>query len=325
MNGKAVVTGGGGFIGAYLVKKLVQDGWKVTCIDSLARGSNDRLKSVNEDIEILNIDVRHEGELIKAFKGAKVVFHLAAINGTENFYKQPELVFDVGVLGAISVINACRISNVKDLVVASSAEVYQTPLIVPTDENIALTLPNSINPRYSYGGSKIASEIIAFNYGIDFFEKMQVFRPHNIYGPDMGWKHVVPNFIVRAMECINNNSHDFKIQGNGLETRSFCYVDDVVDGILNMYSKGLHRQIYHIGNDHEISIRDLALMIGETMDIELNIKPGLAKEGGTSRRCPNINKMRKLGYSPQVQIQEGIKRTIDWYVKNNFKNQNTLM
>ncbi len=175
MKGRAVVTGGGGFIGAYLIKRLVKDGWDVVCVDSLVRGSDSRLKSIYNSIEFANIDVRDEDALTKVFKGIDVVFHLAAINGTENFYNQPELVFDVGVRGALAVVNACRRSNVRDLVLASSAEVYQTPLVVPTDENVALTLPNSINPRYSYGGSKIASEIIAFNYGIDILKRCRSF------------------------------------------------------------------------------------------------------------------------------------------------------
>lgn len=110
--------------------------------------------------------------LERAFAGAEVVMHLAAINGTENFYKRPELVLDVGLRGALAVVDAGRNTDVSDLLIASSAEVYQTPTVVPTPETIPLTLPDSRNPRYSYGGSKIISELIAFNYARDYCRKV---------------------------------------------------------------------------------------------------------------------------------------------------------
>ena len=122
-------------------------------------------------------------------------------------------------------MNAGRSAGVPDLVVASSAEVYQTPSIVPTPETVPLTLPDSLNPRYSYGGSKIATELIAFDYAQDHYRKVQVFRPHNVYGPDMGYKHVIPQFITRAAtarEEMSAGPVPFDIQGDGTETRAFC-------------------------------------------------------------------------------------------------------
>ncbi len=164
MGTRVVVTGGSGFIGAYLVKRLVRDGWDVAVVDTMVRGDASRLTDVFDHVELFSCDVRDQQALEVAFAGAETVVHLAAINGTENFYKQPELVLDVGLRGALAVVNAGRRAGVPDLVVASSAEVYQTPASVPTPEDVALTLPNSLNPRYSYGGSKIVSELIAFNY-----------------------------------------------------------------------------------------------------------------------------------------------------------------
>jgi UDP-glucose 4-epimerase len=321
---RAVVTGGGGFIGSYLVRRLLRDGWSVAVVDTMVRGEERRLADVIDDIELLSGDVRDETVLRGAFQGAQVVFHLAAINGTENFYKRPELVLDVGIRGAIAVMNAGRDAGVPDVVVASTAEVYQTAATVPTPETVALALPNSLNPRYSYGGSKIASELIAFNYGQDHFRRVQVFRPHNVYGPDMGRKHVMPQMILRAAEAAEDASGGsgagteytvpFPIQGDGSETRAFCYVDDIVDGILTMYALGGHREIYHIGNDQEISIRDLVLRISRVMGIGLNVQPGASAEGGTPRRCPDISKMRALGYQPSVGLDEGLRRTVAWYL-----------
>ena len=316
MSKRVIVTGGTGFIGAYLVKELVQRGWQVAVIDNQVRGDKSRLASVTNDIEFFSIDVRDEDSVTSAVRGAEVVMHLAAINGTENFYTQPELVLDVGVRGALAVVNACRRANVPDLVVASSAEVYQTPAVVPTPENVALTLPNSLNPRYSYGGSKIISELIAFNYAQDHFRKVQVFRPHNVYGPDMGTKHVIPQFILRAtkLEHTSNETTPFVIQGTGAETRAFCYVDDAVNGILTMHEHGQTREVYHIGNDEEVTINALAHQVASCMGIELQIQTAQAAEGGTPRRCPDISKMRALGYAPRVNLQSGLASTVKWYL-----------
>lgn len=316
---RVVVTGGGGFIGAYLVKRLVSDGWDVAVVDTMVRGDASRFAEVADDVELVTCDVRDQEALERAFAGAEVVMHLAAINGTENFYKRPELVLDVGLRGALAVVNAGRNAGVPDLVVASTAEVYQTPAIVPTPETIPLMLPDSLNPRYSYGGSKIVSELIAFNFAQEHYRQVQVFRPHNVYGPNMGWKHVVPQFIIRAAagrDATSGAAVPFEIQGDGTETRAFCFVDDIVSGMLTMYQYGGHREIYHIGNDEEVSIRGLAGRIGKTLAVDLEIRPGEAAEGGTPRRCPDITKMRRLGYQPSVTLDEGLERTAAWYLEH---------
>ncbi|MDQ2636313.1 MAG: NAD-dependent epimerase/dehydratase family protein, partial [Actinomycetota bacterium] len=191
--------------------------------------------------------------------------------------------------------------------------VYQTPSVIPTPETVPLMLPDSLNPRYSYGGSKIVSELIAFNYGQEHYRKVQVFRPHNVFGPDMGWKHVEPQLIMRALAAQEAGEDVLPIQGDGTETRSFLYVDDCVDGILTMHEKGAHREIYHIGNDDELTIRDLATRIAKIIGVDLDIRPGDAPEGGTKRRCPDIAKMRALGWSPEVSLDDGLERTVEWY------------
>ena len=313
---KVVITGGGGFIGAYLTKRMVADGWDVTVVDNMMRGDARRFAEVASDVELFTCDVRDQDALEKAFAGAEVVMHLAAVNGTENFYTQPELVLEIGMLGALAVTNAARAADVPDLVFASTAEVYQTPEVIPTPETIPLMLPDSLNPRYSYGGGKIVSELIAFNYGRDHYRKVQIFRPHNIFGPDMGWKHVEPQFIMRALaarDAYPDSTAPFDIQGDGTETRSFLYVDDCVDGILTMYANGGHREIYHIGSEDEITIRELAGRIGKIVGVDLDIRPGKLPEGGTRRRCPDITKMRGLGWAPRVDLDEGLERTVAWY------------
>jgi UDP-glucose 4-epimerase len=142
----------------------------------------------------------------------------------------------------------------------------------------------------------------------------------------MGWKHVEPQFILRAMDCLDSGDNAFPIQGDGSDTRSFCYVDDCVEGILAMYEKGGHREIYHIGSDEEMSIRELALRIGKIVGVDLDIRPGPSPAGGTRRRCPDITKMRALGWSLGVSVDEGLERTVEWYRANrNLVPANDLM
>ena len=325
---RVIVTGGTGFIGSYLVRRLVNEGWDVGVVDTMVRGDVGRLADVADHVELFSCDVRDEDSLVQAFQGADVVMHLAAINGTENFYKHPELVLDVGIRGALAVVNAGRTAGVPDLIAASSAEVYQTPAKVPTPEAIPLMLPDSLNPRYSYGGSKIATELICFNYAHDHYRSVQVFRPHNVYGPDMGRKHVIPQFILRAAaeyDTAPGLAVPFPIQGDGSETRAFCFAEDIVEGILTMYAHGGHRDIYHIGNDEEVTIRDVAERVGKLVGVELDIQPGDAPEGGTPRRCPDIAKMRALGYQPAVGLDEGLERTVAWYLDNRDDVANSLM
>jgi len=313
-----IVTGGCGFIGSYLVKRLLNDGYEVAVLDNLLRGDVGRLDDIKGDIEFINIDIRDEDSVLKSVRNCDCVFHLAAINGTENFYKHPELVLDVGVRGILNIVTACKTNMIDELVVASTAEVYQTPAVIPTPEDTMLMLPNSTNPRYSYGGSKIITELIALNYGKDHFKKLQVFRPHNVYGPDMGSKHVIPEFIQRALTIRNDDKFD--VLGEGSDTRAFCYVDDIVDGIIRMYLYGEHRNIYHIGNKHEISIGSLAekILSISGKSAQLNFLKGA--DGGTARRCPDISKIQILGYAPRVDIETGLRLTYDWYADaiNNY-------
>jgi UDP-glucose 4-epimerase len=322
VSSRVVVTGGSGFIGAYLVRRLVSAGWDVTVVDNMVRGEARRLADVRDHVQLFDCDVRDQESLLRAFSGAQLIVHLAAVNGTDNFYQRPELVLDVGLRGALAVVNAGRDANVPDLIVASTAEVYQEAAVIPTPETVNLTIPDSLNPRYSYGGSKIASELIAFNYAREHYRLVQVFRPHNVYGPDMGWKHVVPQFITRAIKGIESTASGngrslggvpFEIQGDGTETRAFCFVDDIVDGIMTMYEMGSHREIYHIGNDEEVTMRDLAYRVGEIVGADLQIQTGEGALGGTRRRCPDITKMRNLGYRPKVNLADGLARTAGWY------------
>jgi nucleoside-diphosphate-sugar epimerase len=313
---RVLVTGGSGFIGSGLVKALVQAGAQVRVLDDNSRGRPRRLAEIENDIEFIGGDIRDADTVARATKGVDEVHHLAFVNGTEFFYSQPDLVLDVGVRGMINVIDACRAQNVGKLILASSSEVYQTPPQIPTDESAPLSVPDVLNPRYSYGGGKLISELMAINFGRKYFERVLIFRPHNVYGPDMGWEHVVPQLALRLKALADKQPQGvlrFDIQGTGEETRSFCFVDDLVAGVMVMREKGEHLGIYHVGTTEEVAIADVARRIAAQAGRAIEIVPGKLAAGGTPRRCPDISKLNKLGYKPRVPLDEGLKPTVDWY------------
>jgi len=316
---KVLVTGGSGFIGSTLVKALVRAGDKVRVLDDNSRGSPRRLTDIAKNIEFIAGDIRDAAAVDKAALGMDEVHHLAFVNGTEFFYSAPDLVLDVGVRGMINVIDACRKHGIGNLVLASSSEVYQTPPKIPTTEDAPLVVPDVLNPRYSYGAGKLISEVMAINYGRKYFDRVLIFRPHNVYGPDMGWEHVVPQFALR-MRALGKSKPSgrlrFEVQGTGQETRSFCFIDDLVAGVMVMRDKGEHLGIYHIGTTEEVAIADLARRIATIAGREIELIPGKPAFGGTMRRCPDISKLAKLGYKPRVLLAEGLVPTIEWYWRN---------
>ena len=313
-----LVTGGTGFIGSYLVRRLVKDGHRVCVVDNDLRGRHHRLLEIAGEFELMSCDVRDTTAMINAARGVDSIIHLAALNGTENFYTRPELVLDVGIRGLYATLDAARANGVEEFILASSSEAYQTPAVVPTPENAPLTIPDPWNPRYSYGGSKLISEIIVANYLRDVFKKLIVFRPHNVYGPDMGDEHVIPQLTARAAkQCARYASGEvpFPIQGDGSQTRSFIYIDDFIDCLMLVISNGAHRETYHVGTEDEVSIACLAEMIFAEIGRKAYLLPSDLPAGGTLRRCPEISRIRALGFAPLVLLEDGIRRTVEWYLR----------
>ncbi|HYL45487.1 MAG TPA: NAD-dependent epimerase/dehydratase family protein [Candidatus Limnocylindrales bacterium] len=312
-----LVTGGTGFLGSALVRRLLRDGKCVRVLDNQSRGRVDRLADVMSSIEYVAGDIRNAAEVEQAAAGVDSVCHLAFVNGTEFFYTKPELVLEVGVKGIVNVLDACLRHSVPELILASSSEVYHDPSGVPTGENVPLSIPDPMNPRWSYSAGKIISEMMALNYGRTHFRRVLIFRPHNVYGPDMGWEHVIPQFVLRMEEsAANAGVVRFPIQGSGDQTRSFVFIDDFVDGLTAILRGGTHLGIYNIGTREEVRIADLARMIAGLLGVKIEIVPGPAAAGGTSRRCPDIAKIAALGYAPKISLREGLAITTKWYREN---------
>jgi nucleoside-diphosphate-sugar epimerase len=307
-----LVTGGSGFIGFNIVKSLVKT-HNVTILDNNSRGSYKKFLQIkNNKIKIINGDIRNFNTVYKSLKNIDAVVHLAYINGTEFFYTKPTEILEVATKGLINIIDGCIKRKIKELYLASSSEVYQKPERVPTKEDdVVLKIPDIYNPRYSYGGGKILTELFGIHYGKKYFKKLIIFRPHNVYGEDMGQEHVIPQFINRAKNLKNNDN--FFIKGTGNEIRSFIYIEDFVNAFNLLIKKGKHLHIYNIGTANKVKIKFLAKTIGKLMKTKINIKNKPIAYGGTPIRCPDITKIKKLGFYPKVNLLQGLKRTIAWY------------
>ena len=312
-----LVTGGAGFLGSALVRRLVSEGNRVRVFDNESRGRIGRLSDVADSIDYVSGDIRNPAEVERAVKGIDSVCHLAFVNGTEFFYTKPELVLEVGVKGIVNVLDACLQHNVSELVLASSSEVYQDPPTIPTSETVPLSIPDPTNPRWSYSAGKIISEMMAINYGRTRLRRVLIFRPHNVYGPDMGWEHVIPQFVLRMQGLASNHDTvNFPIQGTGTQTRSFVFIDDFIDGSMAMLRGGTHLNIYNIGTQDEVTIAELARMIGNLFGKRIEVVPGPPAVGGACRRCPDISKIAALGYAPRIRLREGLAITTKWYCDN---------
>ncbi len=320
MSKNVLITGGAGFIGYHLAKSLANQNYNITILDNLERGKEDKeLKKLieKENVHFIKGDIT-KTEAFNSLDNFDYVYHLAAINGTENFYKIPDKVLKVGIIGTINVLDWFVKQKKGKLLFSSSSEAYAgtSKLLgdkfpIPTPEEIPLVVEDVKNVRWSYGASKILSEVAIHSYAkAHSLKDFVIIRYHNIYGPRMGFEHVIPQFIERIIK----KEAPFKIFG-GEETRTFCYVDDAVKATrLVMESEKTNGQTIHIGrSDGEIKIIDLAKELFNTINVNPHIEIMPAPEGSVMRRCPDISKLKALGFKPEIDLDEGLKRTFEWY------------
>ena len=304
-----LITGGSGFIGSAITKHLVKEKNRVIVFDNNSRGKSRRLKEVKNKIKFINGDIRNKKKLLSIKGKVDTVIHLAYVNGTKFFYKKPFEILDIAVNGLINVLDFCKKKKVKNFYLASSSEVYQNPLKIPTDEEEMLKIPNIHNPRYSYGGGKIISELYGIHFAKKFLKKFIIFRPHNVYGKDMGNEHVVPEFINRFKKL--GNKKNFLIYGTGQEVRSFIHIDDFISGFDKVFKKGKNQEIYNIGTSEKIKISKLAKLIAKILGKSIKFKKTKVLKGSPSVRCPNIKKIKKLGFRQNIRLKDGIKKILN--------------
>lgn len=320
---KILVTGGAGFVGSALVKRLAADGHEVRVVDDMSRGKPERLRGVA--CEVRAGDVRNPTFMTMAMSGCDAVAHLAYLQGTQTFYAEPRQVLDVAVRGMLTVLDACAATGVARMLLVSSSEAYQVATVVPTPETVPLSVPDPTNPRYSYGGGKIACELMALAWQrTGILDQLVIARPHNVYGPDMGWEHVIPEFCDRmsiltreaSIGVKDTSILPFPIQGTGQETRSFCYISDCTDQLTALLQPETPSGIYHVGTEDERTIMEVAHAVAVRYSRVIKVVPGTLPKGSPPRRLPDTAKIRALTGEPKVHFNEGIAETVSWYRAN---------
>ena len=305
---KILVTGGAGFIGQNLVSKL-SESHDVVIFDNGFRGSF--TKSDNKKIKFVNGDITKISDWEQIPSEIDSVFHLGAINGTKFFYEIPEKVLDVNIKGMQNLLEFSRKRDIDDILFTSSSEVYGYPKNFPTPETEELSIPDVYNPRFSYSSSKIIGEILCINFAQKYNLKHTIVRYHNIYGPNMGHEHVMPQFIRKLIK-----NEEFSVEGDGTETRSFCFIDDAIDATLLVNDDdSFKNRIFNVGNDVETSISDLLELLSKISGKAIKPKFKPKDHAGTKRRVPEISKARSLGYNPKITLENGLRITCDWYSK----------
>jgi UDP-glucose 4-epimerase len=190
--------------------------------------------------------------------------------------------------------------------------------MVPTPENVPLVIPDLSNPRYSYGGSKITSELALYHYCKFKDLDLQIIRPHNIYGSDMGEEHVIPEIALKLQSAIDNNRQIIDLQGSGDESRSFCYIEDFIQGfeLISHLPFNNCQEVYNVGTDEEVKISKLVKLMTSKFGIDINYNYLPSPQGGTLRRCPDISKLKSIGFASQYDLDLGLNLYLDWFKKS---------
>ena len=303
-----LITGGSGFIGKYITKFFVKRNFFVINFDI-----NPIKNFTSPNYKFVKGDVTKIKNLKKVFKKKiKYVFHLAAINGTNNFYNYPVKVLEVSSFGILNICKLCEEFKIKKLFIFSSSEVYNESKIIPTNEKIEVKIPDITNPRFSYSGGKILSELMGLNYALEKrIKNVVIIRPHNVYGADMGFGHVIPELYKKISLKKFSKNIKLKIIGTGNEIRSFIYIDDFLNGFYRVFKKGKNSNIYNIGNNEPINIRKLIFIFGKILDKKINISYQRGHVGGPKKRVPDISKIKQFGYKKKYNIYNGLRKFIE--------------
>ena len=245
------------------------------------------------------------------------VYMLASVVGVKYTEEIPEELIRINTSLIFNTLEWIKNSKCKKLLFSSTSECYAGTVDkfnykVPTPENVPLCIENIKNPRFTYAITKMLGESAFYNYSKAYGFEAVIVRYHNVYGPRMGFKHVIPQVTQRFLSGEKN----FKIYGHN-QTRSFNHINDAVNGTIGaMESVNTNGEIIHIGDmQSEISIEELVKYIGDLFKYDGGYKYSNAPEGSVSRRCPNTTLANKLyGYSPRVSWKKGVKETVEWYI-----------
>ncbi|UXM85438.1 SDR family oxidoreductase [Methanococcus aeolicus] len=297
---KVLITGGAGFIGSHIVDKFLENNHEVVVLDDLTTGNLDNIKRNNDNIEFINKSIL-DNDL--NFEGVDAVIHHAAQINVRTSVENPVLDGDINILGLINILEKIKKYNVKKIIFASSGgAVYGEPKYMPVDEN------HVVAPMSPYGLSKFCGEeyIKLYNrlYDIDY----TILRYSNVFGErqdPLGEAGVISIFIDKMVK-----NEKATIFGDGGQTRDFVYVGDVAEA--NLKALDWKNEIVNIGTGIETSVNELYSVIANELNYDGKPIYDEPREGEVYRISLNINKAKKLGWKPSVDLKEGIKRTVEW-------------
>ncbi|MCJ7473416.1 MAG: SDR family oxidoreductase [Actinobacteria bacterium] len=309
-NETVVVTGGAGFIGSHLCKYLLEKNYKVICIDNLVTGTLKNLESIKSgDFIFINHDIT---EYIEIKDNLSIIFHLASPASPVDYLQLPIQTLKVGALGTHNILGLSK-SKRAIMLLASTSEVYGDPVEHPQSEEYWGNV-NPVGPRGVYDEAKRFAEAMAMAYYRQQGVMTRIARIFNTYGPYMRMRdgRVVPNFI---MQCLLGK--EITIYGNGSQTRSFCYIDDIVEGLYRLTQCDYPMPV-NLGNAQEISILEFANKVKEITRSKGKIVFRPLPEDDPKKRMPDIKKAKTiLNWKPRVGLEEGLTKTISWF-KNNL-------
>lgn len=307
MKKRILVTGGAGFIGSHLCERLLNEGNEVICVDNFFIGSKQNIIHLidNPYFEIIRHDIT-----FPLYVEVDEIYNLACPASPVYYSFDPIQTTKTSVMGAINMLGLAKRLKIK-ILQASTSEIYGDPEVHPQPESYRGNV-NPIGPRACYDEGKRCAETLFFDYYRQLRIKIKVIRIFNTYGPklqpDDG--RVISNFIVQALK-----NKDITIYGDGSQTRSFCYVDDLVEGIIKMMnSRDDFVGPVNLGNPTEFTILNLAKKIIKLTDSKSNIIYNSLPEDDPKQRQPNIELAHKeLKWEPKIQLDEGLKKTINYF------------
>ena len=310
-----LVTGAKGFIGSYLVKHLMKENVGHIIAVDFKNTANQESEFVGESkLSLLDMDLTDSRQVL-SLPEVDYVFHLAAINGTSNFYKKSWHTFFNSSQSTINLVNRYKESkSLKRFIYTSTSEVYASMsdagfAKIPTPENTPVGFVDLKNPRWSYGGAKLLSEIALLAASNQFPFDFSIIRYHNVYGPRMGYDHVIPDFIDRARRGV------FELYG-AENMRSFIYIDDAIEATFKIaFSEAANKQIVHVGTEEMLTMRDLAKKLMVLADWEGAVLEHPAPVGSVLARCPDTTFLKEeVEFNPRYSLERGLKLTLDEYL-----------
>ncbi len=300
---RILVTGGAGFLGSHLCERLLGEGHEVICLDNFQTGDERFVSSLTSrpDFRIVRHDVEHPLDL-----EVDAIYHLACPASPQHYQADPVRTMRTSVIGTLNMLDLARRHKAR-LVFSSTSEVYGDPEMHPQPEGYRGNV-NPLGIRACYDEGKRAAETLCMDYHRQYGVDVGIARIFNTYGPRMAFEdgRVVSNFIIQALR-----RQTLTIYGDGSQTRSFCYVDDLIDGLVRLMNRTGFTGPVNLGNDTEYTVRQLAEQVNGLLDGSGIVQRPLPEDDPTRRR-PDLTLARKeLGWEPRVPLAEGLARTIE--------------